>query len=170
MSASSTVYEVTGDHAVASFHDVFVIVWRHRTTHEGVRACHRGFAKFSAAHPRSAGLVTVVEVGAPLPPPDVRQAIANLLASFAPIVKASALVHEGEGFRAAAVRGVVTGLTMLATVPYPHRVFATVEDGARWMLSSGGLRSEKIASAEELSQAVFRMRQGVAIDVPRATA
>lgn len=165
----ATIYEATGDHAVASSDDVFVIVWRYRTTHEGVRACHRNFEKFSALHPQGAGLVTVVELGAPLPPADVRQAIANLLASFAPVVKASALVHEGEGFRAAAVRGVVTGLTMLATVPYPHKVFATVEEGGRWMFSEGGFRPARVRTSDELARDIKTMRSEIARTVPKAT-
>ena len=45
----------------------------------------------------------------------------------------SAVVHEGTGFRAAAVRSVVTGLAMMANLPYPHKVFATVDDAGRWL-------------------------------------
>lgn len=166
---TATLYEATGDHAVASIRDVFVIVWRYRTTMEGVRACRRAFERFSGAHAHAAALLTIVELGAPLPAPEVRQGIANMLASFAPLVKVSALVHEGEGFRAAAVRGVVTGLTMLATVPYPHKVFANVEDGARWMLTDAGFRSASLRSSEELAREVQRMRAEVGGKVLRAT-
>ena len=30
------------------------------------------------------------------------------------------------------MRGVVTSLTLLARQPFPHKVFATVEEAARW--------------------------------------
>ena len=44
----------------------------------------------------------------------------------------SAVIFEGSGFKSAAVRGVVTGMTMLAQQRYPHRVFATIEEASGW--------------------------------------
>ena len=48
-------------------------------------------------------------------------------------IRMSAVVHEGAGFRAAAVRSVVTGIAMLSKVPFPHHIFATVEQAAKWL-------------------------------------
>ena len=64
---------------------------------------------------------------------DVRLALADYLSGCRGKMVLSAVVHEGSGFRAAAVRSVVTGLAMMANLPYPHKVFANVDDAARWL-------------------------------------
>jgi hypothetical protein len=51
----------------------------------------------------------------------VRKALADLLTE-SHIIRCSAVIMEGTGFRAAAVRGVVTSLTMLARHEFPHRI------------------------------------------------
>jgi len=67
------------------------------------------------------------------PPSEAREAVAIFLRSAAGKVRMSAVMHEGFGFRAAAVRSVVTGLSMLVRLPYPHEIFATVEQAANWL-------------------------------------
>ena len=71
-------------------------------------------------------LLTVVEEDAPMPPYEAREVVAVFLRNGAGRIRMSAVVHEGAGFRAAAVRSVVTGIAMLSKVPFPHHIFATV--------------------------------------------
>lgn len=76
-------------------------------------------------------MLTVIEQSASLPPADIRQRLSTALErTVDPVL--SAVVYEGSGFRAAAVRGVVTGLTALKKLPYPHRVFASVNAASEW--------------------------------------
>ena len=76
-------------------------------------------------------MVTIVEQGAPLPSTQARTVTAEILRT-API-RLSAMVFEGQGFGAAAVRGVITGIGLLARTPYPHRTFATVTEAVSWI-------------------------------------
>jgi hypothetical protein len=48
-------------------------------------------------------------------------------------VACSGIVFEGTGFKMAAVRAIVTGLTMLARPEFPHLVFADVQEASKWM-------------------------------------
>lgn len=58
-----------------------------------------------------------------------------MLQAAAPVGCCAALVFEGTGFRAAAVRGVVTVLNTLARQAYPYKSFGTVDAGATWVAS-----------------------------------
>jgi hypothetical protein len=115
------------DYALAHWQQVFAVFWRRETTVEGARELARSCAAFAATQPRGIGLLTIVESGAPLPASAARNEIAEFLASGSRFIKCSAVVFEGSGFRAAAVRSVVTGLTLMAKQAYPHKV-CSLED------------------------------------------
>lgn len=129
---SATIQEVDANFCIASWRQLFVVIWRHDTNAEGLAALRRTFAQFAATH-SPIGLLTIVEAKAPLPPAQVRSGLASFLTEQGAHIKRSAVVFEGEGFRAAAVRGVVTGLTMLARPPYPHKVFGSIDDACAWL-------------------------------------
>jgi hypothetical protein len=142
---------VCPDYCFAEWRDVFIILWRKQTTMEGVERLMELCNAFAAERPHFF-LLTVVEMNAPLPEAKVRERLATFLAQHGQKIKRSAVVFEGSGFRAAAVRGVVTGLTMLARMPYPHKVFAASREAAGWMRgdddpSVGGLDSRELLSA-----------------------
>jgi hypothetical protein len=115
------------DYALAHWQQVFAVLWRRETTVEGARDLARSCSAFAATQPRGIGLLTIVESGAPLPASAARNEIAEFLASGSRFIKCSAVVFEGSGFRAAAVRSVVTGLTLMAKQAYPHKV-CSLED------------------------------------------
>lgn len=116
------IIEQDDNHVLASWQQIFAVVWRQDTTLAGARALHRECGQFATTHPRGMGLLTIVSAKAPMPASPVRQAVADFLAQGSTSIKCSAVLMEGTGFRAAAVRSVVTGLTMLAKQAYPHRV------------------------------------------------
>lgn len=116
------IVERDDDYVLASWQQIFVVVWRHDTTLQGVEALHRECRQFAAEHARGIGLLTIVSEKAPMPASAARHAVADFLAQGSTYIKCSAVLMEGTGFRAAAVRSVVTGLTMLAKQAYPHRV------------------------------------------------
>ncbi|WP_438003823.1 serine/threonine-protein kinase [Sorangium sp. So ce321] len=110
------------DYILASWRQILCIIWRRETTNEGVRRLCDACRDFAKQHPRGIGLLTVIESGAPLPPAAVRKELADFLAGASAFIRCSAVVVEGAGFRAAAVRSVVTGLSLVARQRYPHQV------------------------------------------------
>lgn len=128
----ATLHIATRDHIIATWANAVILVWRNETTLAGVSAVQKVYDELAALHPQGIFLVTVVEFGAPMPPPEVRDALAVFLANGSGRMILSAVAHEGTGFRAAAVRSVVTGLAVLAKLPYPHKVFATVDEASAW--------------------------------------
>ena len=139
MAANDNVAEIIAlahDYCFARWNAIFIVIWRHETTSEGVHILGGKLKEHHDAYPGGGGLLTIIEQGAPMPTSEVRTDLARFLTEGARVIRSSAVAFEGAGFRAAAVRGVVTGLTMLARQPYPHKVFATMADAAQWLGTS----------------------------------
>jgi hypothetical protein len=110
------------DFALGEWGDLFIPIWLRRTHLFAAQRAIAESARMIRQHPGGIAMLTVV--GPDAGPPD-RAATALLAAhmtSIAAHVVYSAVVFEGVGFRAAFVRAVTTGLSLLAKHPYPHRV------------------------------------------------
>jgi hypothetical protein len=152
---------VDDDYALGSHRNLFVLIWRRETTIDGCRAFRDELFRFAEDRPQGIGLLTIVEEMAPMPPTESRQSIASTLRDASDHIHASAVVFEGAGFRAAAVRSVVVGLTMLARQKFPHKVFGKLSDAATWMHATLGDALEEGFSAVELEKAVAEIRRAV---------
>lgn len=86
--------------------------------------------KHASACRRSIGAFMIVAENAPLPSSAARRAMAERLTSKS--VAFLAVLFEGQGFRAAAVRGVVTGVSLLSPPPFPYRAFGKMKHAAEW--------------------------------------
>lgn len=123
----------TSDHVFAHWDRVVLVVWRGKTTLSAVR---RGEHLFEQHASRCAGpvlLLTVIEPVAPLPALEARMELVAFLRRGSGRIERSALVFEGEGFRAASVRAVVAGMSLFSRPAYPHRVFSNVSSAARFL-------------------------------------
>lgn len=146
---------------LGTWRQFYLIVYTGETTQASVDLIDEGYARFRERSPGPAGLFVVVEDRVPMPPGPVRERIAEFMKAAGGHVRASALVQEGTGFRAAAVRSVATGITLLARQPFPHHVFATVAEASRWLVKSFDDVSEA-----EIAAAVADIRQSAKQDVP----
>jgi hypothetical protein len=91
-------------------------------------------------------IVAVLAAGSKPPPTEVRDALAKELAQIGPKVAALANVVEGEGFRAAATRGVLTGMQLVIRAPYPVRICVDAQEAATFLAEHAprGLSSDDI--------------------------
>lgn len=149
------------DHVVGSWRNVFISVWRHRVEEHAIFNLRPAIHALKVVHPAGIAMLTVLEPDADLPTPGARQELPKLFKDIANGMACSALVCEGEGFRAAAVRALTTTINALAAPPYPHRVFPTIAAAEALILaglppSAQGERLER----GELARAVdaFRAR------------
>ena len=132
-SRAAIIHAVTEDYTIMSWDRCLGLVWKKETTVAGMQAYTQVYREVSLRYPSGIYLLTIVEEDAPMPPYEAREAVAVFLRNGAGRIRMSAVVHEGAGFRAAAVRSVVTGISMLSKVPFPHHIFATVEQAAKWL-------------------------------------
>jgi hypothetical protein len=85
------------------------------------------------------------------PPPDAtRKAIDKVLSDLGADLKCLVWVVEGRGFASAAVRGALTGLSMLRRRPYATNVEARLDSGLLWTLARVGQPSADIEDAAAL--------------------
>lgn len=141
--------------------DLFVVIWRDETTVEGVARASAEFRSYSASRTRELAMLAIVEPGAKMPDAEARACMARFLDDARDRLLISAVAFEGQGFVAAGIRGVVVGLTMIARQPYPHRVFASVVEAAKWM-ESEQQRIGKRFSSSRIRVSVERLRDVIA--------
>jgi hypothetical protein len=115
---------------IVTWQNVAIVVWRYKTRAEDVRFASDALHIFSKDNPEGVGLVQIIEDRgeAVSLPPDARAAISKLLDRGRQYIKCSTIVFAGEGFRASAVRGIVTGIAWLTRPGFPHQVFARTSD------------------------------------------
>lgn len=135
-SRAAALHDVTRDHIVLTWDRCVGVIWRRETTARGVEALSAAYRDHASRYPSGVYLLTIIEPGAPMPAPAERESIAVFLRMCGGRTRMSAVVIEGSGFRAAAVRSVVTGMAMLVRLPYPHEIFGSLEQAARWLGST----------------------------------
>jgi hypothetical protein len=121
------------DLAVGGGGDIFVVLWRDRTTLDGVAQTERVYRRISRNRGCDLALITIVECGAKAPDMEAREALAQLMRAASNHVAISAIVYEETGFLAAAFRGVVTGLSMVARHTFTHRMWKDLPSAAAWI-------------------------------------
>jgi len=157
----TVLVKATPDFALAHFHAVFVVIWRMRTTEDGAHLVRTECERFAQTRPDGIGLITIVEAGTPMPPAPARDAIAQFLRSGSSYIKASAVLFEGNSFRASAVRSVATGLTLIAKQAFPHKFFVDAGQ-ANAFISQTLSHHLRAPSVDELSSALLRVRELIA--------
>lgn len=146
---------------MGAYASVFILLWRKETTLTAVAMFDSAFSRFAARTEEKLGLITIIEEDASLPSNAARQALAQYLSKQAGRLAASAVIFEGNGFRSAMVRGAVTGITILARQPYPHRIFSSVEEGVSWLISEGRAAAGWDYAREQLVLAIRRFRESM---------
>jgi len=121
VSSTWNVVTKTHDYALATWNEIAALVWRHDTTLEGIQNSNTLVADVARQHPKGIALLTLISEVAPMPSSEARKTLAELMSSNR-FIRCSAVIMEGTGFRAAAVRSVVTGLTLLSRHEFPHRI------------------------------------------------
>ena len=128
-STPTSVELVTQDYAVGVWRNVLVVDWRQRTTGDGARDVHFRLQRLARSHAEGVFYLAFVAERAAPPDLEARQTLANMLRVGRSIL-AGAVVFDGAGLRGAFVRGVATGLVMLARPAFPF-IVCSLEDAGR---------------------------------------
>jgi hypothetical protein len=154
---------------VIIWRDLFVLVDKGSAKVSDYPILERMVLDQSTRYPEGLGCIVIIPATASPPPDDVRQAIKDVLTRLAPKLRCLCWVVEGSGFRAAAVRGALTGLRMFSRPPYPTNVAGSMGAGISWALpqvTPGLNRRADVQTALEVIQqgrgSVYPVRQAVA--------
>jgi hypothetical protein len=148
------IEESSHDVVFAVWDRVAVAVWRNRTTVGGVRRAERIFHEYVMERSEPILLLTVIEPQATLPSLEARIELASVMKRANGLLDRSALVFEGDGFRAASIRAVVKGVSLFSKPLYPHGIFGNVSAAAQFLTQGGqGAPSvEQIVAATQLAR------------------
>lgn len=142
-------------HAVATWRNLLIAVWRTETRAAAVERVSQVLGMLAVRH-RDVALLQVVEAGATAPDADARRVISRMLKEHADVIRCSAVVYEGDGFRAATLRAVVTGIALLSRPPYPHVVFGSTIAAINW--TARHFSHDGLVWAEQARNAVGELR------------
>jgi hypothetical protein len=119
---------------VAESGHLCVVIWRGAVTKYPFEQQRSGLAAVVARHPNSAGFLIVIEPTATPPDDQLRRESTQMLQSHGDRLKCVGCVVEGEGFKAAITRGVLSGMVLLMrNRQSPISFFSNVRSAAQWM-------------------------------------
>jgi hypothetical protein len=149
---------------IVAWLNVCVVVWRHRTRAEDVRLVSDSLYRLSKDHREGLGFIQFLDDRSDSLALDAeaRTALSELLRRGKPYIKSSSIVFTGEGFRASAVRAIVTSIAWLAKPGFPHQVFATASAAALAQAALFAPRDAVRAWAERLAGVVAEARDATA--------
>ena len=144
---------VTPGLASAAFGPLAISVWTSAPTLEHASTAATLLASLGKVQPK---LLVLAVLGPNTPPPDgaVREILAHQLTRLGAQIAAVANVVEGQGFRAATMRAVLTGMVLVIRPTYPQRACATIEEAAGFLAE----RSDTRLDAPGIVRAVQKLR------------
>jgi len=155
------VVRTNSDCAICFGSGVAVAFWRLYTKVADVAELESAAAQAHEASGKPIALVQIVATSAIAPDTHVRAALGRMLTNLQGRVSCSAIVHEGEGFRASMIRSIVTGVVALSNPGFPHRVFSTLAEAVNWMI-----QVDRFAAAN-VTLTVTRVRAAISTELER---
>jgi hypothetical protein len=144
-------------HCIAgTFRNLAIAIWHDDTQPQTVRILAQMLQRLSSQFAAGVGLMQVIGEHHPNLRSESRAELNRMLKAGTPYIRASSLVFEGQGFRAATIRGIAAGLVMLTRVPYPHKVFADLKTAIDFQVTH--LPSSFRITAPDLAQALTTLR------------
>jgi hypothetical protein len=123
------LYQSSTNYAVSRFENVLVVVHRTGSATPLVEEMPGHFERICKANPQ-VGLLLVVKEGCKPPEGPAREKTNELFRLYGRQLR-SAVVMEGSGFWAAAIRSALMLISMSAS--HPMKIHSTVEEGVNWL-------------------------------------
>jgi hypothetical protein len=134
---------------------------------EAVEAMGRGMAKLAHRYGKLSSLSLIDRKSGPNTTPEARDAITEIVRKHSHDITGAAVVCEGTGFRATAIRSIVTAIHMASRASHPSKVFAEPEPAIEWLATT---RSDGAMDVALLRQASEGLRAKLQERLARAAA
>jgi hypothetical protein len=145
-------------HAMGTYENFVVFLWRGRTHAAGMRGGANALAELIAAHPDGVAIMHVVEPRSVPPDSATRDILFELINRSTPPLLGTSVIAEGGGFRGAFVRSIVTGMTIITRLASPIRVFGTIDDAIDWHLELSESDSRRGRTRPDLAAFIEKLR------------
>jgi hypothetical protein len=152
---SPSVQHISEGCAIGTLDDIVLVVWTDKPRIDQVLELRKVLDLISYRY-NGGSSIHVLSNRPGLPEKRVRDEMARLTQDFADVSIASALVLNGEGFWAGAMRGLATSLHFFGAKrgDFKLRVCATSEQAAAWLVPLHNEKSRRPAHAEEVAAAL----------------
>jgi hypothetical protein len=150
--------ETTGDHRLTVTGNLGVAIWRGRVDEAGAWLGRDLLRSLTAQCPEGFGLLAVLDRAVQVPTAGARAVFSESLRAASAHLRLSAVVIEGVGFQAAAVRAFCTGVNLVIRPPFAFQIFPTVDAAASWMAAGLPARAGKRLDATEIVAVVRSLR------------
>jgi hypothetical protein len=152
---SPSVQHMSEGCIVGTLDDIVLVVWTQQPRLEQVLELRRVMDLLVYRY-EGGSSIHVLQNGLELPEKRVRDEMDRVTADYADRTIASALVLNGDGFWASAMRGLATGVHFFGTRRrhFKLRVCATIEQAATWLTPLHNEKSRRPAQAPELEGAL----------------
>lgn len=147
------------DHAKGVAFNMLFMVWRYHTTASAYRQGIVTALNLIRHHPEGIGICQLIELEALPPDSQAREALVQMLRI--PGIRHFTATYEGTGFKAAAVRAVLSSVHSLGRPKFAHSVHATLADAASWHAKQQAMlgRPETTALIERTALEVRRKQR-----------
>jgi hypothetical protein len=145
----------------AELGSVCILFWRKTPTRATFNAQKSALDNLVARVGAGVAVICVVEPGAD--PPDEELRKASSITDHGNKIKAVALVIEGNGFRAAITRTVLSGITFMIRTPVPIKFFVTPKQAAAWVST----RVPVAGASDRFADQVENVRSHFSAPAPR---
>jgi len=113
--------------------------------------------RVASERPDGGAFIVVVRSDAPVPSEEARGYIRSWIEECQRFAKAGSFVIEGQGFLAAALRGALTTVTLVARLPYPLKVHGTIDEGAAFIVAKLGRKVGM--GSRDLGDSILELRR-----------
>lgn len=127
------VHDEPGQHAFYTWQNIMITCWSQRATGPAIEKVAHYRELMDREHPEGVSVIYLIADQAGLPTPEARTGVKELMARFSKKRACLAILIQGEGFWASAMRGVITGVRMLVPLNFPMQIFGRVNELAAWL-------------------------------------
>lgn len=158
-SSQGTLVHLDRNQALFTWKNVGVVIWRGTADAAAVRRIEYAATELLSRHPERMVIMGIVETTAVPPSEEMRvlsAATNDRLAQRGAIAFAG--VFAQSGFFGSVVRGIVTGLTLLARNNYPFKVFSGHREAIVWFADMLGQKGQRL-NVDECAAVIDDLRR-----------
>jgi hypothetical protein len=142
--------------------NVVAHVWRGQMTDDIARRFVRINEAVILAHPEGISFVSWIQEGAPLPSPGARKIVSEIMGKYSSSIACVAVIAEGSGFWASAMRSAATGIGLLAKGNFMMRSHRSVAEMMTWFPAHHQSRTGVTVAAPDLHELVIQAKRDAA--------
>jgi len=146
--------------ALYGFRNLQIASWTAQGTIALVEQLAEHSTRFHQRHPEGVSVVHLISKGPALPDAPTRERLKTLLEGNTKTLACVAIILDGRGFWASAVRSFLVGLRLVAPRTFVMQVFSTPEEVAAWLPEQHLRRTGVRIDASEVLQAIHALRGG----------